>query len=64
MDRGAWWAIVHGVTKSRTRLKQLSTCLSLRSLRRVRRQDSECGGGRTADRGLPPAHQLAGGLWA
>ena len=20
MDRGAWWAIVHGVTKSRTRL--------------------------------------------
>ena len=26
MDRGAWWAIVHGVTKSRTQLKQLSTC--------------------------------------
>ena len=25
MDRGAWWAIVHGVTKSWTRLKQLST---------------------------------------
>ena len=25
MDRGAWWAIVHGVTKSRTRLKQLNT---------------------------------------
>ena len=24
MDRGAWWAIVHGVAKSRTRLKQLS----------------------------------------
>ena len=21
MDRGAWWAMVHGVTKSRTRLK-------------------------------------------
>ena len=21
MDRGAWWAIVHGVTKSRTQLK-------------------------------------------
>ena len=20
MDRGAWWAVVHGVTKSRTRL--------------------------------------------
>ena len=25
MDRGAWWAMVHWVTKSRTRLKQLST---------------------------------------
>ena len=24
MDRGAWWAAVHRVTKSRTRLKQLS----------------------------------------
>ena len=26
MDRGAWWATVHGVTKSQTRLKQRSTC--------------------------------------
>jgi len=25
MDRGAWQAIVHGVTKSQTRLKRLST---------------------------------------
>ena len=25
MDRGAWQAAVHGVTKSRTRLKRLST---------------------------------------
>ena len=25
MDRGAWWATVHGVTKSRTQLKRLST---------------------------------------
>ena len=24
MDRGAWWATVHGVTNSWTRLKQLS----------------------------------------
>ena len=24
MDRGAWWASVHGVTKSQTQLKQLS----------------------------------------
>ena len=25
MDRGAWWAMVHRVTKSQTQLKQLST---------------------------------------
>ena len=25
MDRGAWWATVHGVTKSLTQLKNLST---------------------------------------
>ena len=24
LDRGAWWAAVHGVTQSQTRLKQLS----------------------------------------
>ena len=24
MDRGAWWATVHGVTESRTRLKGLN----------------------------------------
>ena len=27
MDRGAWRATVHGVAKSQTRLKQLSTCV-------------------------------------
>ena len=26
MDRGAWQATVHGVTKNRTQLKCLSTC--------------------------------------
>ena len=25
MNRGAWWATVHGVTQSRTQLKRLST---------------------------------------
>ena len=25
MDRGAWQAIIHGVTESRTRLKRVST---------------------------------------
>ena len=25
MDRGAWWATVHRVSKSQTRLKRLST---------------------------------------
>ena len=27
MDRGAWWATVHGVTKSRTRLSDFSSFL-------------------------------------
>ena len=27
-DRGAWWAIVHGVAKSQTRLKRLTFSLS------------------------------------
>ena len=41
MDRGAWWATVHGVAKSRTRLKRLSTHICIcrlvcwRSLLRV-----------------------------
>ena len=40
MDRGAWWATVHRVTKSWTRLKQLSmhvhTCItSVRMLNRT-----------------------------
>ena len=29
MDRGAWWATVHGVAKSWTRLKQLSVHVDL-----------------------------------
>ena len=33
MDGGAWWAAVHGVAKSRTRLKRLSSkCLKLSGL--------------------------------
>ena len=32
-DRGAWWAIVHGVTKSQTRLNELSTAQHSKSLR-------------------------------
>ena len=32
MDRGAWRATVHGVAKSRTRLKRLSMCARRRYL--------------------------------
>ena len=32
MDGGAWWATVHGVAESQTRLKQLSTRALLLSL--------------------------------
>ena len=34
MDRGAWRAVVHGVTKSQTQLKQLSSGSSSSSLGR------------------------------
>ena len=27
MDRGAWWATIHGVAKSRTRLSDLCVCV-------------------------------------
>ena len=39
MDKGAWWATVHGVTKSQTRLKQLSmqTCRRNRTTGTVRK---------------------------
>ena len=30
MDREAWWAAVHGVTQSRTRLKRLSSSITFR----------------------------------
>ena len=35
MDRGAWQAIVHGVAKSRTQLKQLSTAQHIPVLRLI-----------------------------
>ena len=28
MDGGAWWAAVHGIAKSRTRLKRLSSSIT------------------------------------
>ena len=32
MDRGAWWAAVHGVAKSRTRLRDLAFTLHFHAL--------------------------------
>ena len=32
VDRGAWWASVHGVAKRQTRLKQLSMSMKLHVL--------------------------------
>ena len=37
MDRGAWWATVHGVAKSWTQLKQLSRHAKRKYLLRGRR---------------------------
>ena len=38
MDGGAWWAAVHGVTKSRTRLKRLSSSSKATKWGRGKRQ--------------------------
>ena len=32
MDRGAWRATVHGITKSQTQLKRISTCTHINSI--------------------------------
>ena len=37
MDRGAWWTIVHGVTKSQTRLSMLTCTLSQKRWKQLRR---------------------------
>ena len=34
MDRGAWWAAVHGVAKSRTRLSDFTSLLAFMHWRR------------------------------
>ena len=42
MDRGAWWATVHGVAKSWTRLKRLSMHACTRACFLVHSQLSSC----------------------
>ena len=32
MDRGAWWATVHGVSKSQAQLMQLRTCARVKEM--------------------------------
>ena len=43
MDRGAWWATVHGVTKSQTWLKWLSTAKIKKEWQREQSMWSVCG---------------------
>ena len=42
MDGGSWWAAVYGVAQSRTRLKRLSSGISLRQLKRRNSMKEEC----------------------
>ena len=65
MDRGTWQAAVHGVAKSQTQLKRLST--HARSQKRVRKfppPSSSCQGGSKeeddcegSEGGVPPCHR-------
>ena len=43
MDRGAWWATIHGVAKSRTRLSHFCVCVCVcDSLRNSQLQNEKC----------------------
>ena len=46
MDRGAWWAAVHGVTKSQTRLSNFTFTSHFHALEKEMASHSSCGGGR------------------
>ena len=41
MDRGAWWATVHGVAESRTRLSDETTTTWCKIVRRVVKRDTQ-----------------------
>ena len=41
MDRGAWWATVHGVAKSRTRLRDFTFTLHFHALEKEMKSESE-----------------------
>ena len=45
MDRGAWWATVHGVSKSQTQLKRLSTRARTKALQVGFNVSVSCGTG-------------------
>ena len=57
MDRGAWWAAVHGVAKSWTRLKQLSAHTGLQNGLQVGAGFLE-DGENTSERGLTVCQAL------
>ena len=56
MDRGAWWATVHGVGGSQTRLKQLNTHINQReAVGRHREKAAACRPRKGASAGTNPA---------
>ena len=69
MDRGAWWAIVHGVAKSQAQLKRLSvhaSTLTSKGLRGQREKTTRTGNRRIshttpAHIGWTPSQNLQGG---
>ena len=64
MDRGAWWAILHGVAKSRTRLRDFTMSHSLDSVSSVQFSSvaqsclTLCDPMNRSTPGLPVHHQL------
>ena len=57
MDRGAWWATVHGVTKSKDTTERLTlSYVNYRSIKLERERESE----RVRERDKEQEHQLGG----
>ena len=58
MDGGAWWAAVHGVTKSRTQLSDFAFTFHVHALEKEMATHSSVLAWRTTGTGKP------GGLWS
>ena len=64
MDRGAWWAVVHGVAQSWTRLKRLSSSSSNKEVKGTFKKKKQLNGRRGVElKGTDLLHSFIFVLW-